>query len=106
MKKRIRGLLQKDLSVRMMLLLGFALTLVKLFLTGYQLVLATPDFAVLDDTVMYEAAKSITEGNWLGEYNWLTLGKYMFFPVWLALLHTLHIPYLLGGQLLLLPAAG
>ena len=105
MKKRIRGLLQKDLSVRMMLLLGFALTLVKLFLTGYQLVLATPDFALLDDTLMYEAAKSITEGNWLGEYNWLTLGKYMLFPVWLALLHTLHIPYLLGSQLLQLAEA-
>ena len=100
MKERLKNLLCRDLSVRALLLLGLGFTLVKLILTSFQLVLATPDFAILDDTLMYEAAKSITEGQWLGEYNWLTLGKYMFFPVWLAMLHTLHIPYLLGGQLL------
>ena len=105
MREKIKKWSGRDLSVRMMLLLGLAFTLAKLFLTHYQLVLATPDFAILDDTLMYEAAKSITEGNWLGEYNWLTLGKYMFFPVWLAGLHTLHIPYLLGGQLLQMAAA-
>ncbi len=105
MRKTFKNWFAKDLSVRMMLLLGLVFTLAKLILTGFQLVLATPDFAILDDTLMYEAAKSITEGNWLGEYNWLTLGKYMFFPVWLAGLHTLHIPYLLGGQLLQMAAA-
>ena len=100
MKERLKNLLCRDLSVRALLLLGLGFTLAKLILTSFQLVLATPDFAILDDTLMYEAAKSITEGQWLGEYNWLTLGKYMLFPVWLAMLHTLHIPYLLGGQLL------
>lgn len=97
--------LQKDISTRLALAAGALLVCVKLALTGLQLVLATPNGAPIDDTLMYEAARSITEGRWLGEYGWLTLSKYMFFPVWLAGLNFLHIPYLLGGQLLQLAAS-
>lgn len=61
--------------------------------------------APLDDELMFRAAGSITAGEWLGSYDYLTLSKSMFFPVWLALLHALQIPYLLGGALLWCGAA-
>lgn len=97
--------LQKDLSVKWMLLAALALTAVKLMLTSFQLLLVTPGGAIIDDTLMYNLAQSIAEGRWLGEYGWLTLSKHSFFSVWLAMLHTLQIPYLLGGQLLQAAAA-
>lgn len=54
---------------------------------------------------MFRAANAITSGQWLGEYDYLTLSKSMFFAVWLALLNKLHLPYLLGGALLWCAAA-
>lgn len=105
MKQKLDRLLQRDLSPRLALALAAALAAAKLLLTSSQLVLITPNTAPLDDTLMYEAAQSITRGQWLGEYGWLTLSKYMFFPVFLAALHQLKIPYLLGCQLLQLAAA-
>lgn len=82
-----------------------ALTLLRclpvLFQQGYTWVGGAP----LDDELMFRAAQSISAGQWLGAYDYLTLSKAMFFPVWLALLHALHIPYLLGGTLLWCAAA-
>ncbi len=54
--------------------------------------------APLDDELMFRAANHITAGQWLGAYDYLTLSKAMFFPVWLALLHALHLPYLISGR--------
>lgn len=101
----MRKWMHRDLSRTALVWCAVGVIALKLALTGMQLLLVTPNAAPLDDTLMYETAKSIAAGNWLGEYNWLTLSKYMFFPVWLAALHTLHIPYLLGGQLLYTAAA-
>ena len=61
--------------------------------------------APLDDELMFRAANSITAGQWLGAYDYLTLSKAMFFPVWLALLHALHLPYLISGAALWCGAA-
>lgn len=97
--------MQKDLSAKWMLLAALALTAAKLALTSFQLLLVTPGGAVIDDTLMYRLAENIANGQWLGEYDWLTLSKHSFFSVWLALLHTLRIPYLLGGQLLQIAAS-
>jgi hypothetical protein len=82
------------------ILLGLFFLLIKLVLISSQQVFLSPETAPLDDMLMYNAAVSITEGNWLGEYNWLTLSKHQFFALWLAILHILHVPYLLGGQVL------
>lgn len=76
------------------------ITALKLFLTSFQMGYYTPDLAPLDDTLMYNMAVSITKGEWLGAYDWLTLSKHSFFALWLAVLHWLHIPYLIGGQAL------
>ena len=73
------------------------LVLVRLALTGFQQAYTWVGGAPLDDELMFRAAQSISAGNWLGEYDYLTLSKSMFFPVWLAFLNALHIPYLLGG---------
>lgn len=44
-------------------------------------------------------------GNWLGEYNYLTLSKHPLFALWLAALQKLGLPYLIAGQLLWTAAA-
>lgn len=91
---------EKDLSRLWVILFALALLAVKLILASAQKVYLDPDEAVLDDMVMYNAAVSISRGNWLGAYGFLTLAKRTFFSLWLFVLHALRIPYLLGGQLL------
>ena len=72
----------------------------KLILVATQMIEIFPGGAPLDDELMLSAARSIGEGRWLGTYDWKTIAKSMGFSVWLWLLHTLHIPYLIGNQLL------
>ena len=69
-------------------------------LTGVQQAYTWVGGAPLDDELMFRAAQAITAGKWLGAYDYLTLSKAMFFPVWLALLHALHLPYLVSGAAL------
>lgn len=82
-----------------------ALVVVRLALTGFQQAYTWVGGAPLDDELMFRAAQSISAGQWLGAYDYLTLSKSMFFPVWLAFLNALHIPYLLGGVALWCAAA-
>ncbi|MEG2659328.1 MAG: hypothetical protein RR978_01280 [Oscillospiraceae bacterium] len=91
---------QKDISQKLFILIAILLVTIKLVLTSLQSVYLLPYISPIDDMLMYNAAESILHGNWLGTYNWLTLSKYAFFSVWVALLNILHIPYLIGGQLL------
>lgn len=81
------------------------LIVAKLVLTQFFYPYICPPLAPLDDDLMFSAANSILAGEWLGAYGWLTMAKHMGFAVWLAFLHVLHIPYLVGGQLLLAGAA-
>ncbi len=83
-----------------MWLCAAALVAVKLFLTSFQLMLASPDLSPIDDTLMFRLAQNIAAGNWLGEYNWLTLSKHSFFALWLALTHVLGVNFLIAGQAL------
>lgn len=66
-------------------------------LTGFQQAYIWVGGAPLDDELMFRAANCISAGEWLGAYDYLTLSKAMFFPVWLALIHALHLPYLVAG---------
>lgn len=86
-----------NLSRRVFWVWVAALVLVRLALTGFQQAYTWVGGAPLDDELMFRAARSISAGQWLGDYDYLTLSKSMFFPVWLAFLNALHIPYLLGG---------
>ena len=72
------------------------LVLLRCGLTGFQQAYTWVGGAPLDDELMFRAAQAITAGEWLGAYDYLTLSKAMFFPVWLALLHVLHLPYLVS----------
>ena len=90
----------RGLSGRLLWGLALAAAAAKMALCALQLAQATPAFSPIDDTLMFEMARSIREGNWLGEYGYLTLGKHSFFALWLAFLNVLHVNFLVGGQLL------
>lgn len=105
MNKRLRSALQQDISRRTFWVLVVLVVLVKLVMTRFQMVYVWVGGAPLDDELMFEAARSITAGQWLGVYDWLTLSKHMFFAVWLAVCNLLHLPYLAAGQLLTCGAA-
>ena len=81
------------------------LVLLRCGLTSFQQAYTWVGGAPLDDELMFRAAQTITAGEWLGAYDYLTLSKAMFFPVWLALLHALHLPYLISGAALWCGAA-
>ncbi len=100
LRRRSLTLLQKDIGAKTLWALALGFILIKLVLTSFQMMLAAPDLAPIDDALLFNMAKSITAGNWLGDYNWLTLGKHSFYAFWLAALHALGIGPLLAGQLL------
>ena len=90
----------RGLSGRLLWGLALAAVAVKLILCSQQLFEAVPLASTIDDGLMMRLATSIREGNWLGEYDYLTLGKHSFFALWLAFLNVLHVNFLVGGQLL------
>ena len=74
------------LSRRMFWVLCALLVCLRLALAGFQQAYTWVGGAPLDDELMFRAANNISAGQWLGAYDYLTLSKAMFFPVWLALL--------------------
>ncbi|MEG0304490.1 MAG: hypothetical protein RR576_10105 [Oscillospiraceae bacterium] len=100
MKQRLSAILSKKMSLHLMWAIALGLFAVKLFLCSFQLMYASPELSPIDDTLMVNLAKSISDGNWLGEYNWLTLGKHSFFALWLSVINTLGLNFLMAGQLL------
>jgi len=58
-----------------------------------------PD-STYDDLLQITKAFSITNGQWLGEYNSMTLVKGVGYPLLTALFHAVGLPYLLGWNLL------
>ena len=92
--------LKRDISAKFLWGLALAAAAAMMALCALQLALATPAFSPIDDILMFEMARNIREGNWLGEYGYLTLGKHSFFALWLAFLNVLHMNFLVGGQLL------
>jgi len=98
---KLKSILKKDMSPLAFWVLTACVIAAKLVLAHYQQIYVWVGGAPIDDELMYEAALSITKGEWLGEYNYLTLSKQMFFAVWLALCNAVGLPYLMAGQLLL-----
>lgn len=62
-------------------------------------IMAVPK-GIHDDWIMVHMADALRGGQWLGEYNDLTLTKGMFFPLYLAVLNFLHLSYLSVSALL------
>ena len=89
-----------DLTRREFVGATLVIVALKMILVCMQMIQIFPENAPVDDELMFYAAQSIGRGEWLGPYSWATIAKSMGFSVWLWLLHTLHIPYLIGNQLL------
>ncbi len=89
-----------DINKTWLYIIIIAITAFRLFLASTQFVTITPPLAPLDDHFMFTSAVNIVNGDWFGEYNFLTLSKHNFFSIWLAFLHILNIPYLVGNIIL------
>lgn len=99
----MKGLLDKnshDLSRMGLVLAIVLLCVVRLLLAAQGRLFLEPENAPIDDQLMYTAARSVTAGQWLGPYAYNTIGKHMFFAVWLAGAHWLGVPYLVANALL------
>ena len=92
--------LNDDLTKKEFIAGVLVIFVLKLILVCMQMIQIFPGEAEVDDELMFYAAKSIGRGEWLGPYSWATIAKSMGFSVWLWLLHSLFIPYLIGNQLL------
>ncbi|MBQ7902705.1 MAG: hypothetical protein IJ362_03140, partial [Oscillospiraceae bacterium] len=89
-----------DIKKRVAVTVALLAVMLKLVLAYGQYATIYPPLAPIDDHLMFTAAQSIVNGNWLGEYSWLALSKHAFFAVWLAFLHTVKVPYLVGNMAL------
>ncbi|MCI8599874.1 MAG: hypothetical protein HFJ10_15780 [Lachnospiraceae bacterium] len=85
--------LQKWKKELFLLLFLIGMGLVKQFLV-YNLPLMAVPKGIHDDWIMVHLADTLRRGQWLGEYNDLTLTKGMFFPLYLAVCNFLHLSYL------------
>ena len=75
----------------LLIMAGFGL--VKQFLVYNLPIMAVPK-GIHDDWIMVHLADTLRSGQWLGEYNSLTLTKGMFFPLYLAVINFFHLSYL------------
>ncbi|MBR2672551.1 MAG: hypothetical protein IKE27_10180 [Oscillospiraceae bacterium] len=100
MKKRLRNIINRQIDRKALIALLALLALLRLLATAFQRFGISPEMSILDDYLMYNGARSIAEGSWLGGYSYMTIGKHMFFSCWLAMLHGLHIPYIFAGHVM------
>jgi len=96
---------ENDITKGLALVVGLLALALKLVLAWGQYATIYPPLAPIDDHLMFTAAQNIVAGNWLGEYGWLTISKHAFFAVWLAFLHIIKIPYMVGNMILWAVAA-
>lgn len=89
-----------DISKSWLIALALILTAARLFLAFSQYVTIYPPLAPIDDDFMFTTAQNIAAGKWFGEYNYLTLSKHAFFAVWLAFLHIIKVPFMVGNAAL------
>ncbi|MCI5149696.1 MAG: hypothetical protein D3916_09970 [Candidatus Electrothrix sp. MAN1_4] len=90
--------MKKTSSNSIYILAGLLLILSKLWLvSAHQLMAWT---APHDDLLFIQQAHALLSGNWLGEYNQLTLIKGPFYPIFIAFCYYLNISLLTAQQLL------
>ncbi|MBR5521427.1 MAG: hypothetical protein IKU54_05465 [Oscillospiraceae bacterium] len=89
-----------DITVGAAITVALLALIFRLVLSYTQFATIYPNLAPIDDHLMTTAAMSIVEGNWLGEYTYLTISKHAFFAVWLAFVHLTGIPYLVANMIL------
>ena len=89
-----------DISKSLMIIIALVLTAARLFLAWTQYATVYPPLAPIDDHFMFTTAQNIVAGEWFGDYNYLTLSKHAFFAVWLAFLHIIGVPFMVGNAAL------
>lgn len=77
----------------------FIIVLIRLFLTSSFLPYIRGGYR-FDDIMMLNMSQSLIDGNYLGIYNEMSLVKGLMFPLFVATLNLIKIPYLLGMDLL------
>jgi hypothetical protein len=90
--------MKKDISLKAFFVTCPLLFFLKLWFVRAHLVMVT--VTPHDDLLFIRHAYSLLSGDWLGEYNQLTLIKEPFYPIFIALSNLLCIPLLAAQQIL------
>ncbi len=86
-----------------LLILALFLSVLKIWLVSGQNFYAI-NGAAYDDFLYIRGAAQLLQGQWLGDFDYLTLIKGPFYPLWLASLAALKLPVFLSQHLLYLLA--
>ena len=81
------------------LIIIILICIIKIIFTSVQDINANISL-LYDDTLIVKQANSIISGNWLGEYNCLTLVKGAFAPLFIAFLNIIQVPFLIGQEIM------
>ena len=80
----------------------FLLLCVKVWLVSDQKIVAL--YLPYDDFLYVETAESVSQGNWMGDYNHRTLTKVPGYAIWIALMDKVGIPLLFSQHMVYLAA--
>ena len=92
------AIFKKDISPTAYRLSCLLLVLIKLWLIRAHLIMVT--LTPHDDLLFIRHAENLLNGEWLGDYNQLTLIKEPFYPMFIALSNLLSLPLLFSEHLL------
>lgn len=88
---------KKDISLKAYRMTSLVLVIAKLWLIRAHLIMVT--ITPHDDLLFIRNADSLLRGQWLGDYNQMTLIKEPFYPIFIALSQWLSLPLLLAEHL-------
>ena len=89
---------KKDISPKTYRIACLLSVMIKLWLIRAHLIMVT--LTPHDDLLFIRHADSLLKGQWLGEYNQMTLIKEPFYPIFIALSNWLSLPLLFSEHLL------
>ena len=89
----------KRLKKHIWLIIIILICIIKIIFTSVQDINANISL-LYDDVLIVKEADSIISGNWLGEYNCLTLVKGAFAPLFIAFLNIIQVPFLIGQEIM------
>lgn len=83
---------------KFVILIFLLLTIYKILITSWLPMFIESGYRY-DDKMMIDMASSLIDGNWLGFYSEKILTKGIFYPLFIAFLNFINIPYLFGLNL-------
>lgn len=91
----MKSLKDKKIIDKIILILLITLSILRIVMS-YNSPISIYTSEKYDDRLLYEYSNSLSNGDWLGQYNQLTLVKGITFSVFQALCNKLMIPYQIG----------